>query len=166
MAVTPEPLLCPKGVWMTEEDAIESNYIKATVVKVYRTLTCPENMHFENGGKVSAAKPYDQHKFVYISPEGTKAHFGNITLTKWSRMCDYFSNNTIQTDAAADDEDTTNFREQFEQYTSLKATPANITAAFEKGVMKRSNELQKMKYANPNCLAVSVNLARDVCSLE
>jgi len=55
-------------------------------------------------------------------------------------MCDYFSNNTIQADADADDKDTT-FRQHFEAYTTLRATPANIIAAFEKGVIKRSSEL-------------------------
>jgi len=104
MAVTPEPSLCPMGVWMTEEDVMECHNIKAKVMRVYRNEAPPANMHFETGAKVGAPNPYNQHRFVYISQEGTEAHFGNITLRIWSKMCDYFSNNTIQTDAAADDE--------------------------------------------------------------
>ena len=142
MAVTPEPSLCPMGVWMTEEDVMECHNIKAKVMRVYRNEAPPANMHFETGAKVGAPNPYNQHRFVYISQEGTEAHFGNITLRIWSKMCDYFSNNTIQTDAAADDEYSATIRQHFEVYTTLKATPANIAAAFEKGVMKRSNELQ------------------------
>ena len=127
---------------MTEKDAMERHSINANVMRLYRNEASPGNMHFEFGRDVGAPMPYKQHRFVYISPEGTNAHFGDITLRIWSKMCDYFSNNTIQTDAAAGDEDTTTFRQHFEEYTMLKATPANITAAFEEGVMKRSDELQ------------------------
>ena len=83
------------------------------VMRLYRNEASPGNMHFEFGRDVGAPMPYKQHRFVYISPEGTKAHFGDITLLIWSRMCNYFSNNTIQTDAAADDKDTTTFRQHY-----------------------------------------------------
>ena len=101
------------GVWRTEEDVMERHNINARVMRVYRNESPPGNMHFETGVKVGASNPYNQHRFVYISPEGTKAHYGNITLLIWSRMCHYFSNNTIQTDAAADDKDTTTFRQHY-----------------------------------------------------
>jgi hypothetical protein len=130
------------GVWMTEEDAMERHSIKANLMRLYRNEAPPLNMHFETGRMVGAPMPYKQHRFVYVSQEGTKANYGDTTLLSWSSMCNYFSNNTIQTDAAADDKDTTTFRQHFEVYTTLKATPANITAAFEEGVMKRSDELQ------------------------
>ena len=139
-------------------------------MRVYRNESPPGNMHFVTGVKVGASNPYNQHRFVYISPEGTKAHYGNITLLIWSRMCHYFSNNTIQTDAAADDKDTTTFRQHFEVYTTLKATPANITAAFEKGVMKClwswTNNLLLSHWRHEKQVKLSLEYFHRLCSKQ
>eukprot|EP00984_Skeletonema_dohrnii_P020771 scaffold10209_cov116-Skeletonema_dohrnii-CCMP3373.AAC.1 len=131
--------LCPDGVWMTEEDAIKHLSLTKKQMRLFKNEACPMNMHFEHGRYVHAPTPYSQFQFVYISPENTAPLFGDITLINWSRMCDYFSNN-IQTD---DDVDMS-YRRHFTDYTTLPATPANITAAFDAGVLKHSSQLQNV----------------------
>jgi len=128
--------LCPDGVWMTEEDAIKHLRIEAEVMKIYKNCSCPLNIHIEHG-YVRAPTPYSQFQFAYISQTGNAASLMTISLIKWSRMCDYFSNNIIQTD---DDVDMT-YRRHFTDYTTLPATPTNITAAFDAGVLKHSSQL-------------------------
>eukprot|EP00984_Skeletonema_dohrnii_P032458 scaffold26689_cov72-Skeletonema_dohrnii-CCMP3373.AAC.3 len=140
MAVASVPSLCPKGVWMTVEDAIKHFGIKKNVMKMYKNGSCPMNMHFEHGRYVKAPMPYEGFQFVYISPENTSPLFGDITLRNWSKMCDYFSNNSIQSD---DDVDKL-FGSYFHEYTTLPATHANVTAAFDAGVLKRSSQLKNV----------------------
>jgi hypothetical protein len=130
----------PLGRWMEENDAIKHLGITAEVMAVYKNCSCPSNIHLEHGRKVVAPMPYGRFQFVFISPEGTKALFGDITLRNWSRMCDYFSNNVTQ----SDDADNVLFCGLFKQYTGLQATPTNIAAAFEAGLMKASAQLQKV----------------------
>jgi hypothetical protein len=131
--------LCSQGFWMTEDDAIKHLGITAAQMAVYKNHSSPSNIHLEHGRLVKAPKPYSQFQFVFISPVGTKALFGEITLRNWSKMCDYFSNNVTQ----SDDDDNVHFNGLFKKYTGLAATPTNITAAFEAGVIKSSAQLQK-----------------------
>lgn len=133
--------LCSQGFWMTEDDAIKHLGITAAQMALYKNLSCPSNIHLEHGGKVTAPMPYSQFQFVYISPDGTNAGLFHITLRQWSMMCDYFSNNNNATQS--DDDDSMLFNGLFKKYTGIEATPTNITAAFEAGVIKSSAQLQK-----------------------
>ena len=130
--------LCPKGFWTTVEDAARYLGITQQVMKKYKKA-CPANIHFEHGSRVGAPMPYKKFQFVFVSPEGTSAsqNYCRITLLYWCRMCDYFSNNMNTTD----DGDGHLFR-YFKEYTNKEATPANISAAFEKGLLKQPSQLR------------------------
>lgn len=137
MAAALKSSLCPKGFWMTEKDAAKHLNINTRVMKLFKKYACPTNMHFEHGNKVAAPMPYHQFLFVFISPEGTKSNYGNITLLKWCRMCDYFSNNMNTPDDAGN----MHLHDYFKEYMNEDATPANIAAAFEAGFLKRPSQL-------------------------
>ena len=95
---------CPKGFWMTEEDAVKRLRITPKVWRLYKKEACPTNIHFEHG-KRAAPMPYKKFQFVFISPDdGTTAsqNYGEITLLNWCRMCDYFSKNLNTTDDDGD----------------------------------------------------------------
>eukprot|EP00986_Skeletonema_menzelii_P015270 scaffold11388_cov148-Skeletonema_menzelii.AAC.1 len=151
MNIAPHSSLCPNGVWMTEEDAMERHGINSKVMRLYRNEACPVNMYFEHGrrfnnSRYSIPAPYNKFQFVFISPEKTPATLFPVSLLDWSTMCEYFSNNIFYTD---DDVDMP-FRVLFEKYTNgSKATPVNIADAFSQGVLKHSSQLQNITPKKP-----------------
>ena len=84
--------VCPKGAWVSEDQAVE--FLAAGSKQALKQkLKAGELKHVtvEHGRRAQVSVPFSKHRFFFIQKQGTAAH-PSVSLARWVTMCCEFEN--------------------------------------------------------------------------